>query len=109
LRSFGTVITPHSRSINRAISTAALGQERNSAPPTPTTATKVSRRVFQGEALLLALLGMGIQSGEAQAIGFKKELKKKKIPIEDYSELGKIKITNTPPGREILFSLLFSI
>ncbi|KAG7672634.1 putative Peptidyl-prolyl cis-trans isomerase FKBP18, chloroplastic [Nannochloris sp. 'desiccata'] len=73
---------------------AASGQEIDAASSSPTTPTKiaaenpkVSRRAFQGEALLLALLCTTMKSGEAQAIGFKKELKKKKIPIEQYSEL----------------------
>lgn len=96
LRSVKNIITKHLRNVDRAITAAASGQEIDAASSSPTTPTKiaaenpkVSRRAFQGEALLLALLCTTMKSGEAQAIGFKKELKKKKIPIEQYSELGK--------------------
>lgn len=94
-RGFTRVITPHSRSINSTFAHATSGQEKTSdsavvpTPTSPATELKVSRRAFQGEALLLALLGTSMQASEAQALGFKKELKKKKIPIEEYSELGK--------------------
>jgi len=98
LRSFPNAITSYCRSIDRTITAATSGQEKIdtvSSSPTTTPAQiaadnlKVSRRAFQGEAILLALLSTIMHSGEAQAIGFKKELKKKKIPIEQYSSLGK--------------------
>jgi hypothetical protein len=95
VRSLTSTNTPHSCGIKRTIPSATLGQEKldSSSVPAPTTTAaeevKVSRRVFQGEAMLLAILGTSALSGEAQALGFKKELKKKKIPIEQYSELGK--------------------
>jgi hypothetical protein len=100
LRSFTNTITSHCRNSHRTITVARSGREKvdsvSSSPSTTPTKVaaaadilKVSRRAFQGEALLLALLGTIIQSEEAQAIGFKKDLKKKKIPIEQYSTLGK--------------------
>ena len=113
-RGLARAITPHSRSINRTCAHATSGQEKttdSALVPTPTE-LKVSRRAFQGEALLLALLGTTMQASEAQALGFKKELKKKKIPIEEYSELGKTRefyksiFIISPPH---LFSLFLSL
>ncbi len=53
----------------------------------PSLVAVPTRRQAAGQALLLALLAAGLPAGPAQAIGFKKELKKKKIPVEDYTDL----------------------
>ncbi|PRW44615.1 peptidyl-prolyl cis-trans isomerase chloroplastic [Chlorella sorokiniana] len=59
------------------------------APPPPAggaaAASQLSRRQLQAAALAAVLAA--VQAPAAQAVGFKKELKKRKIPEEDYSEL----------------------
>jgi hypothetical protein len=62
-------------------------------PPSDTPSTAVSLRTDRREAVawLATVLGTIVTLEtvpEARAIGFKKELKKKKIPVEDYSGLG---------------------
>ena len=50
----------------------------------------VSRR--EAEILLLSLIATALQADPAQALGFKKELKRRKIPLEEYSVLREYKI-----------------
>ena len=81
-KSFVAPFRPHDRALpSHRMSAAADREVEGLVAPT------VSRRQVQAEALLLALLGASLQANPAQAVGFKKDLKKKKIPIEDYTEL----------------------
>ncbi len=49
----------------------------------------ISRRRLS-EVFLGAFLALGMNTEAAHALGFKKELKKRKVPIEDYLELRKL-------------------
>lgn len=81
-KSLATPFQPHARPLHRHRTLATADREVQAGQT-------LTRRQVQAEALLLALIGAGLQAGPAQAVGFKKELKKKKIPIEEYSELRK--------------------